>query len=74
MKTTVDQSRRVELPFEPGDVLDIQRTGPDVLILKRINAESQPPTQLVLENGELVGIGGKRVTTDVVRKSIEEQE
>lgn len=58
------------LPFEPGDVLDIERTGPDVLVLKRLNSLSQPP-QLVVENGELMGVGGRQVTSDDVRRMIE---
>lgn len=73
MKITVDESRRVVLPFEPGDVLDIERTGPDVLILKRVNPRQQSP-RLVIEHGELVGVGGQSVTTEDVRRMIEEQE
>lgn len=73
MKTTVDESRRVVLPFEPGDVLDIVRTGPDVLVLKRVTSAQACP-QLATEHGELVGVGGRRVTTEEVRRMIEDQE
>lgn len=73
MKTTVDESRRVVLPFQPGDVLDMERNGPDTIILKRVNVAAELP-RLVLENGELVGIGGTQVTTDDVRRMIEDAE
>lgn len=73
MKATVDQSRRVVLPFEPGDVLDMERTGPDVVILKRLSPAPQTP-QLVIENGELVGVGGQRVTSVDVRRMIEDEQ
>lgn len=68
MKTTVDNSRHVVLPFEPGDVLDIKCTGPDVLIVKRLASAAQP--QLVMENGELVGVGGLPVTTEEVAQLV----
>jgi hypothetical protein len=73
MKTTVDESRRAILPFEPGDVLDIQRNGPDTVVLKRVNAATQVP-RLVVENGELIGVGGTPVTTEEVQRLIEEAE
>jgi hypothetical protein len=74
MKTTVDESRRVLLPFEPGDVLDLERSGPDVVILKRVNQQQQGSHQLVVLNGELIGIGGPHVTTEDVRRMIEDEE
>ena len=54
MTTTVDQKQRAVTPFEPGDVLEIQQQGPDVVVLKRTKQAESGRAKLVRRKERLV--------------------
>ena len=76
MTTTVDQQHRAVTPFEPGDVLEIERESLDVVVLKRTKqaegatAESAS-AKLVRHKGRLVFVG-EPITTAEVKRLLEE--
>jgi len=66
MTTTVDQKHRAVIPFDPGDVLEIQQQSPDVVVLKRTKQAESARANLVRRNGRLVFVG-EPVTTEEVK-------
>jgi bifunctional DNA-binding transcriptional regulator/antitoxin component of YhaV-PrlF toxin-antitoxin module len=76
MTTTVDQQHRAVTPFEPGDVLEIERESADVVVLKRTKqAEGatgeSARAKLVRQKGRLVFVG-EPITTAEVKRLLEE--
>jgi len=67
MTTTVDQRRRAVLPFKPGDVLEIEKQSPGIIVLKRTKAANLPKPRLVRINGELFSAGGGTLSNEEVR-------
>jgi hypothetical protein len=74
MTTTVDQRRRAVLPFKPGDVLQVEQQTPDTVVLRRMKAVTGPKPRVVLIDGELFSKGGGRLSSEEVRRMIEEEE
>jgi len=75
MKATLDSKRRVVFPdaFSPGDVVDVELTGPDTAVVRRMKPVGLPQPKLVRRGGRLVLDGGQTVTNDDVRRLIEEE-
>ena len=71
MTTTVDQKRRAETPFKPGDVVEIEQRGPDVVVLKRKKKADSARPRLVRPNGRLVFVG-EPITTEEVARLLED--
>jgi bifunctional DNA-binding transcriptional regulator/antitoxin component of YhaV-PrlF toxin-antitoxin module len=71
MTTTVDQKHRAVIPFDPGDILEIQQQGPDVVVLKRTKQAESGRAKLVRREGRLVFVG-EPVTTEQVKRLLEE--
>jgi hypothetical protein len=71
MTTTVDQKHRAVTPFKPGDVLEIEQQGPDVLVLKRTKQAAGTRPRLVRRNRRLVFVGDA-TTTDEVNRLLED--
>ena len=71
MTTTVDQKHRAVTPFKPGDVLEIEQQGPDVLVLKRTKQAASTRPKLVRRNRRLVFVG-EAATTDEVTRLLED--
>jgi hypothetical protein len=71
MTTTVDQKHRAVIPFKPGDVLEIEQQGPDVVVLKRTKHAESGRAKLVRRKGRLVFVG-EPVTTEEVRGLLED--
>jgi hypothetical protein len=71
MTTTVDKEHRAVTPFDPGDILEIQQQGPDVVILKRTKQAESARAKLVRSEGRLVFVGDP-VTTEEVKKLLED--
>jgi len=71
MTTTVDQKHRVVIPFNPGDVLEIEQQSPDVVVLKRTKLAANAKPKLVRKNGRLVFVG-EPTTTEEVNKLLED--
>ena len=67
MTTTVDQKHRAVTPFNPGDVLEIQQRGPDVVVLKRTKLAKSSRAKLVRRKGRLVFVGDPVSTEEVKR-------
>ena len=63
--TTVDQKGRVLIPFKPGDVLEIERQSPDIVVLKRTRQVKSAPAKLVRRKGRLLFVGESITTQDV---------
>ena len=76
MRATLDDKRRAVLPpqFSPGDVVDIEPQGPDVLIVRRMKQAPLPKARLVRRPGGLVAVGGKTIDSDEVKRMIEDEE
>jgi bifunctional DNA-binding transcriptional regulator/antitoxin component of YhaV-PrlF toxin-antitoxin module len=73
MTTTVDQQGRAVLPFQPGDVLEIETQSADTVLLRRKKTPKPQKPKLVRIKGELFSEGGGRLTTEEVRRIIEEE-
>ena len=75
MKATLDSKRRVVFPdaFSPGDVVDVELTGPDTAVVRRMKPVDLPQPKLVRLGGRLVLDGGQTVTNEDVRRLIEEE-
>jgi hypothetical protein len=73
MTTTVDQRRRAVLPFKPGDVLHVERQTPDTVVLRRMEPVKHPKPKVVRIKGELFSKGGGPLTSEEVRRMIEEE-
>jgi len=75
MRATLDNKRRVVFPdaFSPGDVVDVELTGPDTAVVRRMKPAALPRPRLTRRNGRLVLTGGRQVTDDDVRRLIEEE-
>ena len=71
MTTTVDEKRRAVTPFKPGDVLEIEQQGPDVVVLKRRKQADRARPRLVRRNGRLVFVG-EPITTEEVARLLED--
>lgn len=69
--TTVDQKGRVLIPFKPGDVLEIEKQSPDIVILKRTKQAKGAPANLVRRKGRLLFVG-EPITTSEVKKMLED--
>ena len=74
MTTTLDQKQRAVIKaFQPGDVIKIEPHGADIVVLKRMKPAQFPRPKLVRVKGELFGKGGKRVTTEEVKRLLEDE-
>ena len=71
MTTTVDQKHRAVIPFQPGDVLEIEQQSPDVVVLKRTQQAEIARAKLVRQEGRLVFIG-EPITTEEVKGLLED--
>jgi hypothetical protein len=71
MTTTVDQKHRAVTPFKPGDVLEIEQQGPDVVVLKRTKQTASVKPKLVRRNQRLVFVG-EAITTGEVHRLLED--
>jgi len=58
------------LELKPGDVLEIEQQGPDVIVLKRKSAKSAKP-KLVRRKGRLLFVG-EPITTEDVKRLLED--
>lgn len=76
MRATLDDKRRAVFPpqFSPGDIVDIELQGPDVLIVRRMRQVLLPKPKLVRRPGGLIAVGGKSVNSDEVKRMIEDEE
>ena len=72
MTTTVDQRRRAVLPFRPGDVLEVEKQTEDVIVLRRMKAAVGPRPKLVRRRGRLVFAGGAAISSEEVKRILEE--
>lgn len=73
MTTTVDSQHRAVLKkFAPGDILDVQDQGPDVVVLRRMKPPRQSKARLVRRKGELIAVGGPKLTGDEVKAIIDD--
>jgi hypothetical protein len=71
--TTIDSKHRAVIKaFKPGDVLQIEEQSPDVVVLKRMTPASLPKPRLVRKNGRLVFVGGARLTSEGIKKMLED--
>jgi hypothetical protein len=74
MTTTLDSKHRAVIKaFKPGDVLEVQEQGDDIVVLKRMKPANAPKPKLVTIKGELFSKGGGRLTNDEVRRIIEDE-
>jgi hypothetical protein len=73
MTTKVDQCGRAVLPFKPGDVLEVEKQSADVVLLRRRKPAEQLKPKLVRIKGELFSKGGGPLTSEEVRRIIEEE-
>jgi hypothetical protein len=75
MKATLDSKRRVVFPdaFSPGDVVDVELTGPDTAVVRRMRPVELPRPRLVRRSSRLVLDGGQTLTNDDIRRLIEEE-
>jgi hypothetical protein len=75
MKATLDSKRRVVFPdaFSPGDIVDVELTGPDTAVVRRMNPVDLPQPKLVRRSGRLVLDGGQTLTNEDVRRLIEDE-
>ena len=71
MRTTVDQEHRAVIPFQPGDVLEIEQPSPDVVVLKRTKHAENSKASLVRQDGRLVFVG-EPITTEEVKRLLED--
>ena len=71
MRTTVDQEHRAVIPFQPGDVLEIEQQSPDVVVLKRTRQAKRPRAKLVRRKGRLVFVGDP-ITTEEAKTLLED--
>ena len=71
MTTTVDQKHRAVIPFQPGDVLEIEQQSPDVVVLKRTKPAKNARPKLVRRKGRLVFVG-EPITTEEVKALLED--
>jgi hypothetical protein len=71
MTTTVDQEHRAVIPFQPGDVLEVEQPSPDVVVLKRTKQAVSTRTRLVQRDGRLVFVG-EETTTEEVKRLLED--
>ena len=78
MTTTLDAKKRAVLsPFSAGDIVQIEPQSEDVLVLRRMRAVSGrefKPRVVRRKNGDLVVTGGKPITTDEVKRMLEDDE
>ncbi len=76
MTTTLDTKHRAVIKlFHPGDVLQVEAQGEDVVVLRRMKpAADHYQPRLGRKNGRLVVLGGKPVTNEDVRRLIEDEE
>jgi hypothetical protein len=73
--TTLDSKVRAVIKtktFKPGDVLQIEEQGSDVVVLKRMRPAEMPKPKLVRRKGHLVFVGGAKITSDSVKAMLEE--
>jgi bifunctional DNA-binding transcriptional regulator/antitoxin component of YhaV-PrlF toxin-antitoxin module len=71
MTTRVDQKRRAVIPFQPGDVLEIEQPSPDVVVLKRTKPANGAKPKLTRRNGHLLFVG-EPLTTEEVKGLLED--
>lgn len=78
MTTTLDSKKRaVIVPFSAGDVIQIEPQSDDVLVLRRMKPaldKQFKPRVVRRKNGDLVVTGGKPITTDEVKRMLEDEE
>lgn len=78
MTTTLDSKKRAVLaPSSPGDVIQIESQGDDVLLLRRMKPAPDKqfqPRIVRRKNGDLVVVGGKPITTEEVKRMLEDEE
>jgi len=78
MTTTLDAKKRAVLsPFSAGDIVQIEPQSEDVLVLRRMRAVAGrefKPRVVRRKNGDLVVRGGKPITTDEVKRMLEDEE
>ena len=74
MKSTVDSKRRAVLPaqFRPGDVVELECVGSDTVVVRLLAPAPRPRLRLVKKKGSLVLEGGVQVTTEEVRRLLED--
>jgi len=70
MTTTVDQEGRATIPFQPGDVLEIEQPTPDVVVLKRTRQSQHARAKLAQRDGRLMFIG-EPITSEEVKALLE---
>ena len=75
MRATLDDKRRAVFPpqFSPGDIVNIESQGPDVVIVRRMKPVALPRPKLIRRKGGLVAVGGKPVNNDAVKRLIEDE-
>ncbi|MGA2750107.1 MAG: hypothetical protein ABSG59_15140 [Verrucomicrobiota bacterium] len=71
MTTTVDRRHRAVIPFKPGDVLEIEKQSPDIVVLKRMKSAERPKAKLIRKEGRLVFVG-EPITTEEVKSLLED--
>jgi hypothetical protein len=74
MKSTLDSKRRAVLPanFRPGDVVDLECVGSDTVVVRLLTPAPRPRLRLVRKRRSLVLEGGPQVTTEDVRRLLED--
>jgi hypothetical protein len=77
MTRIVDPEGRVTLPpqFHSGDVVELKVNGEDEVLLRRrktADAGSEKPRLVHLEDGFTVFVGGPKITTEDVKRMLED--
>ena len=75
MTTTLDAKQRAVIKaFHPGDVLKVESQGADVVVLRRMKPATDPKPKLVRKkSGDLVFEGGRRVSSEDVKRMLEDE-
>lgn len=75
MTTTLDDKRRAVIKaFQPGDVIEIEPQGADAVLLRRMKpvAKKDKPRLVRRKSGDLVFVGGAPVSSEEVKRMLED--
>lgn len=76
MTRTLDSKRRVIIPepFSPGDVVDMELQGDDLLVVRRLKPAAPPRPRLKRKKGiGLVFTRGKTISDGDVKRLLEDE-
>ena len=77
MNATIDAKHRAQIKhFAVGDLVRIEPQSEDVVVLRRLKPapdKCYKPRIVRRKNGELVSVGGKPVTSEEVKRILEDE-